>query len=43
MIVKNLYRKTTKTKLIEVKEAIMKFNTDFDKRTGVGLPSCWDQ
>lgn len=35
--------KTTQTKLIDVKEALMKFNTNFDKRTRVGLPSCWDQ
>lgn len=43
MIVKNLYKKTKKEKLTKVKEAVMKFNTDFDKRTRVGFPSCWDQ
>lgn len=43
MFLKNLCRKTTKTNLIEVKEAIMKFNIYFDKRTKAGLPSCWDQ
>lgn len=43
MIVKNLYKKTTETKLTEVKQVIMKFTTDFDKRTRVVFPSCWDQ
>lgn len=43
MIVKNLYRKIADAKLMEVKQAVMKFNTDFDKITRAGLPSCWDQ
>jgi len=43
MIVNNLYRKTIETKLTKVKEAVMNFNTDFDKRIGGGFPSCWDQ
>lgn len=43
IIVKNPYRKTTEKKLTEVKQLVMKFNTDFDKRTRTCLPSCWDQ
>lgn len=35
--------KTTETKLTDIKEVVMKFNINFDKRTRVGLPSCWDQ
>lgn len=33
MALKNLYRKTTKTKLGEIKEVVLKLNTNFDKRT----------
>lgn len=43
MIVKKLYRKMEEKKFIVVKEAVMKFNTYFDKRTTASLPSCWDQ
>ena len=43
MVQKNLYRKTTEIELGDNKESILKFNTNFDKRMRVGLPSCWDQ
>ena len=42
MVLKNMYRNTTETKFTEVKEAIIKFNNDFDKITRASFPSCWD-
>jgi len=43
MVLKFLCRKTVETKLGEIKEVVLNFNTNFDKRTKAGLPSCWDQ
>jgi len=42
MIVRNIWRVTTKKKIKEKKEAVSKFNVLFDKRVKAGLPSCWD-
>lgn len=42
MVLKILYRQNTETKMGEIKEYILKFNTNFDKRTKAILPSCWD-
>ena len=43
MILKNANRKGAENKLMEIKEAVMSFDINFDKRTRAGLPSCWDQ
>lgn len=43
MVQNNLYRKTTEEKLGEIKESVLRFNTNSDKRIRVGFPSCWDQ
>jgi len=41
MVQKNLYTKNTKTRLGEIKESILNFNTYFDKRMRARFPSCW--
>lgn len=40
MILKNAKRKAAEKKLMEIKEAVMKFDINFDKRTRAGFPSC---
>ena len=42
VIVKNAQRKSVEKKLTEIKQVVDNFNTIFDKRTRVGLSSCWD-
>ena len=41
LIVKNNCRNTIEKKLREIKESVNKFDNLYDKRTRVGLPSCW--
>ena len=41
MIVKNDCRKSAERKLIELKEAVNKFNNLLNKRAREGFPSCW--
>ena len=41
MIVKNDWRKSTKKKLIELKDAVNQFDNLFDKIERDILPSCW--
>lgn len=42
MIVRNIYRITTKKKIKGIKEEISIFNILFDKRVRARLPFCWD-
>lgn len=41
MVQKKMYRKHAKSRLLEVKESVVAFNSKFDKRVKAGLPSCW--
>lgn len=43
MVLKKLYKKTIETKLAEIKESVLNFNTNFDKRTRAGLLFCLHQ
>lgn len=40
IIVRNIYRITTKKTIKKMKEAVSNFNILFDKRVRAGLPSC---
>jgi len=43
MVQKNMYKRQREIKLDEVKESIASFNSNFDKRTRLGLATYWDQ
>lgn len=43
MVQKKIYKKIMETKLGEIKESVLAFNSNFHKRTKVGFTSCWDQ
>lgn len=41
MVQKNIYKKKVETKVGEIKESMLAFHSNFDKRTRVGFPSGW--